>query len=117
MVARDWLLVGLVPGHLPRARTCRLARPSEQVGGTGGSPGGVPDSVTQRPPERLSPVSPEEAFCRDPASSQKQSSREINSSVIEEVVENEVQKRLSNSRALRTARRQDMVEKLIQNTF
>ena len=38
-------------------------------------------------------------------------------SVIEEVIENEVQKRLLNSRAIRAARRQDMVDKLMQNAF
>ena len=52
-----------------------------------------------------------------PAKKQKQSPREISPSIIEEVIENEVQKRLNNSRALRAARRQEMVEKLIQNAF
>ena len=52
-----------------------------------------------------------------PAKKQKQSPREISPSVIEEVIENEVQKRLNNSRALRAARRQEMVQKLIQNAF
>ena len=51
------------------------------------------------------------------AKKQKQSPREISPSVIEEVIENEVQKRLNNSRALRAARRQEMVQKLIQNAF
>ena len=51
------------------------------------------------------------------AKKQKQSPREISPSVIEEVIENEVPKRLNNSRALRAARRQEMVEKLIQNAF
>ena len=52
-----------------------------------------------------------------PAKKQKQSPREFSPSVIEEVIENEVQKRLNNSRALRAARRQEMVQKLIQNAF
>jgi len=52
-----------------------------------------------------------------PAKKQKQSPREFSPSVIEEVIENEVQKRLNNSRALRAACRQEMVEKLIQNVF
>ena len=51
------------------------------------------------------------------AKKQKRSPREISSSVIEEVIENEVQKRFTSSRALRAARRQEMVEKLLQNAF
>ena len=52
-----------------------------------------------------------------PAKKQKQSPREFSPSVIEEVIENEVQKRLNNSRALRAARRQEMAEKLTQSAF
>ena len=52
-----------------------------------------------------------------PAKKQKQSPREFSPSVIEEVIENEVQKRLNNSRALRAARRQETVQKLTQNDF
>ncbi len=49
---------------------------------------------------------------------QKQSPREqIDKSVFEEVVESEVQKRLHNTRACRAIRRQEMVEKLMQNAF
>jgi len=51
------------------------------------------------------------------AKKQKQSPREMSPSVIEEVIENEVQKQLNNSRALRAARRQEMVEQLFQNAF
>ena len=49
------------------------------------------------------------------AKKQKQSSprEHVDPSVIEEVIENEVQKRLTNSQAQRAARRQEMVEKLI----
>ena len=50
-----------------------------------------------------------------PAKKQKQS--EVDTSVFEQVIENEVQKRLHNSRAQRAVRRQEMVEKLMQNAF
>ena len=42
---------------------------------------------------------------------------DLDPNVIEEVIENEVQKRLHNSRAQRAVRRQEMVEKLMQNAF
>jgi len=38
-------------------------------------------------------------------------------SVLEEVIENEVQKRLQNKRSERAARREEMVQKLMQNAF
>ena len=47
----------------------------------------------------------------------KQKGGEVDPNVIEEVIENEVQKRLHNSRAQRAIRRQEMVEKLMQNAF
>ena len=47
----------------------------------------------------------------------KQKHSEVDHSVIEEVIENEVQKRLHNSRAHRAVRRQEMVGKLMQNAF
>ena len=42
---------------------------------------------------------------------------QIDKSVFEEVIEHEVQKRLHNTRACRAVRRQEMVEKLMQNAF
>ena len=47
----------------------------------------------------------------------KQKHSEVDHSVIEEVIENEVQKRLHISRAHRAVRRREMVEKLMQNAF
>jgi len=51
------------------------------------------------------------------AKKHKQNEEPIDHSVIEEVIENEVQKRLNNSRAQRALRRQETVEKLMQNAF
>ena len=52
------------------------------------------------------------------AKKQKPSPRENKFKRLAEVIENEVQTRLNNSRALHAARRQEMVEKkLIQNAF
>ena len=53
-----------------------------------------------------------------PAKKQQQSPRELPaSSIMEEVIENEVQKRMNNKRAERAARREEMVQKLMQNAF
>jgi hypothetical protein len=51
------------------------------------------------------------------AKKQKGSEEPVDHSVIEEVIENEVQKRLNNSRSQRALRRQEMVAKLMQNAF
>ena len=52
------------------------------------------------------------------AKKQKESQREPpQQSPIEEVIETEVQKRLNNTRAVRAARRQEMVQNLIRNAF